>query len=107
LDAEWNLEDKYNVGGGLFRGWYEMNYNGHKIEYSPLCEKVTRGKITVAVQIYRITNSAEGWSQEVTDEEGASTVWNDLFTTDRDAYAAFLRTIDATGIATFLSDHRR
>jgi hypothetical protein len=61
------------------------------------CEKVTRGDITVDVQIYRIAGSAEGWSLEVTDENGTSSVWDDLFTTDRDAYAEFQRTIDTEG----------
>jgi hypothetical protein len=80
-----------------------MNDNHLEIEYSPLCEKVKRGDITVDVQIYRIAGSAEGWSLEVIDENGTSSVWDDLFTTDRDAYAEFQRTIDTEGIATFLS----
>ena len=83
-----------------------MNGNDPEIEYSPLCEKFTRANITLDVQIYRIAGGAEGWSLEVNNEEGASSVWDDLFTTDRDAYAEFLRTIDTEGVATFLTDRQ-
>jgi hypothetical protein len=59
------------------------------IEYSPLCGEITRDGLTVRLQIYRIAGSSDGWSLEVIDYEEASTVWNDLFATDRDAYAEF------------------
>jgi hypothetical protein len=73
------------------------------IEYSPLCEKTTRGKITIDVQIYRIAGSSEGWSLEIIDDEGSSTVFDDLFATDVAAYAEFERTIMEEGIESFLS----
>jgi hypothetical protein len=53
-----------------------------EIEYSALCGKVSRDGTTVRVEIYRIAEGSEGWSLEVIDEEGASTVWDDLFATD-------------------------
>ena len=40
--------------------------------------------ITVKVLIYRL-QSEGGWSLEVVDHQGASTVWSDLFATDQDA----------------------
>jgi len=45
-----------------------------EIEYSPLCEEVTRDGLTVRVQIYRLKNGDSGWSLEVIDQEGASTI---------------------------------
>ena len=49
-----------------------------EIEYSPLCEEVTREGLTVRVQVYRLKNGDSGWSLEVIDQEGSSTVWDDL-----------------------------
>jgi len=68
------------------------------IERSPLCETVTRDGVTAQVEIYRIAGSTEGWSLEVIDEENASTVWDDLFATDQEAYAEFYRTLELEGI---------
>ena len=68
-----------------------------EIEYSALCGKVSRDGTTVRVEIYRIAEGSEGWSLEVIDEEGASTVWDDLFATDEEAYAEFYRTLETGG----------
>jgi hypothetical protein len=67
--------------------------NDPEIEYSPLCEEVTRDGLTVRVQIYRHKTGNEGWSLEVVDHEDASTVWDDLFETDHEALAEFSRTL--------------
>ena len=72
-----------------------------EIEYSPLCGPVTRDGITVRVGIYRLVGSTEGWSLEVIDQEDASTVWDDLFDSDKEAYAEFCRTLEAEGIRSF------
>ena len=80
-----------------------VNDNDPEIEHSPLCEKVTRSGVTVDVQIYRLATGHDGWSLEVVNEEGTSTVWDDCFATDVAAYAEFERTIDEEGIETFLS----
>ena len=63
---------------------HDENYP--EIEYSPLCEEVTRDGLTVHVQIYRLKCGDSGWSLEVIDQEGASTVWDDLFATDHEAF---------------------
>ena len=65
------------------------NEDNPQIESSPLCTSVTRDGITVRVEIYRIAGSGDGWSLEVVDQDCGSTVWSDLFATDRDAYAEF------------------
>ena len=78
-----------------------------EIEYSPLCEEVTRDGLTVRVQIYRLKNGDSGWSLEVIDQEGASTVWEDLFATDQGAFAEFSQTLETEGIQSFLTDRTR
>jgi hypothetical protein len=77
------------------------NDNEVGIEYSPLCGDVTRDGMTVRVQIYRIAGSGNGWSLEVVDHKDASTVWEELFATDRDAYAEFFKTLETEGIQSF------
>jgi hypothetical protein len=73
-----------------------------KIESSPLCESVTRDGITVRVEIYRIAGRGGGWSLEVIDREGASTVWVDTFANDQDAYDEFYRALGSEGIRSLL-----
>jgi hypothetical protein len=72
-----------------------------ELEFSPLCADVARDGITVRVEIYRMAGTGEGWSMEVVDQEGASTVWEELFTTDQEAYAEFARTLEQEGIHSF------
>jgi hypothetical protein len=69
-----------------------------EIEYSPLCERVTRDGITVRVEIYRLAGRGEGWSLEVVDQLGGSTVWDGTFVKDEDAHAEFYRTLELEGI---------
>jgi hypothetical protein len=71
------------------------------IEYSPLCHKITRDGITVRVEIYRMTTGDDGWSLEVIDQEGASTVWSETFASDTAAYSEFSQTLEQEGIASF------
>jgi len=78
-----------------------------EIEYSPLCDEITRDGLTVRVQIYRLKSGNEGWSLEVIDHENASTVWDSLFATDHDALAEFSRTLDDEGIRSFFVDRAR
>ncbi|WP_234792528.1 hypothetical protein [Sphingobium yanoikuyae] len=44
-----------------------------------------------------------GWSLEVVNEHGTSTVWDNLFPTDRDADAAFRDVLAQEGGEAFLS----
>jgi hypothetical protein len=75
-----------------------------EIEESPLSGTVTREGVTVRVEIYRLVEGDEGWSLEVIDHEGASTVWEDRFATDKEAYAEFYRTLETDGIRSFLGE---
>jgi len=68
---------------------------------SGLSGSVTRDGITVDVNIVRLEDQL-GWTLEVVNAKGTSTVWDDLFNTDEEAYAEFLQTVSDEGIATFL-----
>jgi hypothetical protein len=78
-----------------------INDNDPEIESSPLCGRVTRDGITVRVEIYRLAGRGESWSLEVIDQEGGSTVWDETFANDEDAYAEFTRTLETDGIRSF------
>jgi hypothetical protein len=85
-----------------------VRYSGHMIEHndpeierSPLSGSVTRSGISVRVEIYRLVGGDEGWSLEVINGEGDSTVWEGLFATDKDAYAEFCQTLELEGIRSF------
>jgi hypothetical protein len=80
------------------------NDNDVELEYSPLCGSVTRDGLTVRVQIFRISGRGDGWSLEVIDHDDASTVWEESFATDRDAYAEFLNALETEGVRTFFDD---
>jgi hypothetical protein len=79
----------------------------YEIVTSPLCPDVTQDGITVNILIYRGEDDDEEWILEVVDQEGASTVWDDPFSTDQAALDEAMLTIEEEGIATFLGppDH--
>jgi hypothetical protein len=77
--------------------------NDFAIEESPLSQKITRDGITVEVCIYRGEDDPQ-WILEVVDQEGASTVWDDRFPSDTEAWEAALLTIEREGINCFLND---
>jgi RPA family protein len=87
------------------RGFKEMalSDNGDpEIEYSPLTTTVTRQGVTLHINIYRIAgDDTNPWSLEVVDEEGNSTVWEDTFKDDTDAFAEFVKTLEVEGIGSF------
>jgi hypothetical protein len=47
-------------------------------------------------------STERGWSLEVVNEHGTSTVWDDLFATDHDADAAFRNALAKEGVEAFL-----
>jgi hypothetical protein len=75
-----------------------------EIEVSRLSGAVSRDGTTVHVEIYRLVEGDESWTLEVTDHEGGSTVWEDRFATDKDAYDEFYRVLETDGIQSFLVD---
>ena len=64
--------------------------------YSKHCQSVTRNDKTVRLKIY--SSGKNDWSLEVVDEYNTSTVWDDPFATDDEAYAEFRRTLAEEGI---------
>ena len=78
-----------------------METDHPEIENSPFSGEVSRDGVTVRVEIYRLAGIGEGWSLEVVDQEGGSTVWDELFATDKDAHTEFYRTLEDEGISSF------
>jgi hypothetical protein len=78
-----------------------MTERDPNIVYSNLSRKVTRDGVTVEVVIGRLEGEAE-WSLEVVNAKSTSIVWDEMFATDRDAYAEFERTVAEEGMRTFL-----
>lgn len=78
-----------------------MTKRDPNIVKSSLSRTVTRDGITVRVEIIRLEGET-GWSLEVVNAKNTSTVWDDLFATDEDAYAEFERTVAEGGMRTFL-----
>lgn len=70
---------------------------------SPLSRTVSQDGIVVRVAIYKL-DGEEGWTLEVINEAGTSTVWEDPFDTDAAALEAFGRAVEAEGMETFLDD---
>lgn len=64
--------------------------------YSEHCQSVSSDERTVKVQIY--SSGHDDWVFEFVDEFGNSTVWDDLFKTDGEAYEEFKRTLAEEGI---------
>ena len=81
------------------------NNNHRDIEHSPLCGEITRDGRTVRVKIYRLAGPDDGWCLEVFDNEDASTVWSDLFATDKEAFAEFCEILETEGIRSFSVRH--
>jgi hypothetical protein len=75
-----------------------------EIEESPLSGIVSREGVSVRVEIYRLVEGDRSWTLEVIDPEGGSTVWDDRFATDQDAYDEFYRTLEVDGIRSFLEE---
>lgn len=65
---------------------------------SPLSQRYSDGEITVRVEIYK-HDGIDGWALEVVDEDGGSTVWQDVFATDTAAMAEFIEGVDLLGLA--------
>ena len=63
---------------------------------SGLSRTVKRDGITVEVSIIRLEHETQ-WSLEVVNSAATSTVWDELFATDEDAYAEFERTVAEEG----------
>lgn len=68
----------------------------HEIKVSPLSKSITRDGKTVEVRIYE--GDPAKWILEVVDQYDNSTVWDDQFESDQEAFTVALETIDEEGI---------
>jgi hypothetical protein len=75
----------------------------YELEHSPLSSDVSRDGMTVKIYIYRGKDKGQGWSLEIVAEDGTSTVWDDLFGSDEEAFDEALIAIKKDGIASFLN----
>jgi uncharacterized protein len=70
------------------------------IVMSPLCRSFESEGTTVQIDIFG--DGDGGWLLEVIDEFGNSTVWDDSFSSDQEALAEALGTIDGEGIESLI-----
>ena len=56
--------------------------------------------LDLRIDIYRLEDNRT-WSLEIVDDEGTSTVWDELFKTDQEALDEALKTIREEGAAAF------
>ena len=75
-------------------------YDENDLIYSPLQQNCTIDGKTVEVSIYRMPD--RGWTLEVVDQYGNSTVWDGEFDTDREALDCFLSDLKEDGIDAFI-----
>ncbi|MBN1540674.1 hypothetical protein JW992_00915 [candidate division KSB1 bacterium] len=73
------------------------------LEMSPLCQEMTVDGKSVRIEIYR--GETGGWSLEIVDEFGNSTVWDDEFETDSEAFDEAQTSIRNEGIDAFIGMH--
>jgi len=56
-----------------------------EIVMSPLCREIGGDGTEIQIDIYRVEDDS-GWILEVIDEENGSSVWDDTFDTDQEAF---------------------
>ena len=71
-----------------------------EIVYSSRCTKFSKDGQTVEVNIFRIETEST-WHLEVINEQNTSTVWDDPFDSDDEAYSEFLSTVEVEGMGAF------
>ncbi|MGB5300404.1 MAG: hypothetical protein WBN08_00010 [Thiogranum sp.] len=74
-----------------------------ELVYSKYCQSVTRNGQTVKVEIY--SSGKNDWILEVVDKDNNSTVWDDQFDTDDEAFQEFERTLKEEGIESMIGLH--
>ncbi|THK34645.1 hypothetical protein EHS39_29400 [Ensifer sp. MPMI2T] len=79
-----------------------MPESEQQYEFSEFSGEFVDDDVMVTIGIYRPAGTNDDWTLEVVDQEGYSTVWDDLFATDREAFDEFLATIQRDGIRSFL-----
>lgn len=70
--------------------------------YSPLTQIYEAGGHRLQIQIYRVPGTQ--WTLEVVDENGTSTVWSELFDTEKSALECAFLDIEKNGVAQFVAE---
>jgi hypothetical protein len=78
-----------------------MSEREPNIVHSGLSRTVKKDGVAVEVSIIRLEHETE-WSLEVVNGAGTSIVWDQLFSSDDEAYAEFERTVVEEGMQAFL-----
>ena len=71
-------------------------FDENDLIYSTLQQKYTAEGKAVEVCIYRMPDT--GWTLEVVDQYGNSTVWDGEFDTDQEAFDLFLEELKEEGV---------
>lgn len=80
-----------------------MDGDDHEYEHSPLSGTFRRDGEAVDVEIYRYAGTQDPWQLAVIDlSSGGSTLWQETYATDQEAYDAFTAMVEAVGLAPFL-----
>ena len=74
-----------------------------KLVSSSYAGPVTRNNVTVRLEIYRLDGGLQ-WVFEVVNENGTSTVCDEMFDMDSAAYAAFQSTVKDEGMSASLDE---
>lgn len=78
-----------------------MPHRDPNIVRSGLSQTIVSHGLKADVEIYRLEDGPD-WALEVVDQDGASTVWDDLFPTDQKAFEAFQEALQEEGLAGLL-----
>lgn len=68
---------------------------------SSLSRKIVVGGLGFRVEIYRLEHES-GWSLEVIDRDGTSTVWDEQFKSDQEALDEVLKAVREEGVEAFM-----
>lgn len=74
--------------------------NDPELEYSPLTRTITEHDRSIDVYIFREKGSSD-WYLEVVDDEDNSSVWEDTFASDKQAWNLLQEIIAEEGFAIF------
>jgi len=78
----------------------ELPMDTPDIVHSELSRIVSLEGVQLELEIYRLENESK-WCLEVVNEEGTSTVWEDLFDNDQDALDEVMSCIKEEGLKAF------
>jgi hypothetical protein len=69
---------------------------------SDITKEIEKDGLKVTIEVYK--GDEGGWILEIVDGQWNSTVWDDLFSSAKEALEAGIRAIDEEGIESFIGD---